>query len=91
MNSASAAKKIRSQAKSAVVPAVVKQRRVNQPTLIRSSMSEDAVAPQTLILVMQSARYDVSGAVVWDLCVWRVTVVGPAQNRLEPGMVAKST
>ena len=91
MNSASAAKKIRSQAKSAVVPAVVKQRRVNQPTLIRSSMSEDAVAPQTLILVVQSARYDVSGAVVWDLCVWRVTVVGPAQGRLEPGMVAKST
>jgi len=91
-NSVSAAKKIHSQAtKSAVVPAVVKQRRVNQPTLIRSSMSEDAVAPQTLILVMQSARYDVSGAVVWDFCVWRVTVVGPAQNRLEPGMVAKST
>jgi hypothetical protein len=29
--------------------------------------------------------------VVWDFCVWRVTVVGPAQNRLEPGMVAKST
>jgi beta-lactamase regulating signal transducer with metallopeptidase domain len=92
MNSVSAAKKVQSHAtKSAVVPAVVKQRRVNQPTLIRSSMSEDAVAPQTLILVVQSARYDVSGAVVWDFCVWRVTVVGPAQNRLEPGMVAKST
>jgi hypothetical protein len=92
MNSVSAAKKIHSQAtRSAMVPAVVKQRRVNPPTLIRSSMSEDAVAPQTLILVVQSARYDVSGAVVWDFCVWRVTVVGPAQNRMQPGMVAKST
>ncbi len=91
-NSVSAAKKIQSQAaRSAVVPALVKQRQVNSPMLIRSSMSQDAVAPQTLILVVQSARYDVSGAVVWDLCVWRVTMISPVQNRMQPGMVAKST
>jgi hypothetical protein len=28
--------------------------------------------------------------VVWDLCVWRVTVVGPVQNKIEAVIAAKS-
>ena len=77
--------------KSAVIPAKATQRRVNRPMLVRSSMSEeDVIAPQTLILIMQTERYDAAGAVVWDLCVWQVTVTGPARGRLEPGIVVKS-
>jgi hypothetical protein len=77
--------------KSAVIPAKTTQRPVNPPMLIRSTMSaEQAITPQTLILILQTGRYDAYGAVVWDLSVWRVTVMGPAQPGMEPGIVVKS-
>ncbi len=71
------------------------QRRAQHPMQVRASMSDDGVVPQTVFLVMQTEvvharQYDGSGAVVWDLCVWRVTVVGPAPNRMEAGVAAKS-
>jgi len=52
-------------------------------------------AAETLFLVVQTEfvqarQYDAAGAVVWDLCVWQVTVVGPVQNKMEAGTVAKS-
>ena len=75
----------------AIVPAKAKQRRVNRPLLVRSSFSEqDAIAPQTLILIMHTGQYDADGALVWDLCVWQVTVMGPAQGQMEPEIVVKS-
>ena len=59
--------------------------------LVRSSMSEqDAIAPQTLILILHTGQYDANGALVWDLCVWQVTVMGPAHGQLEPGIVVKA-
>ena len=78
--------------KSAVVPAKATQRRVNPPVLIRSSFSgEEAITPQTLIFIMQTGTYDAYGAVVWDLCVWRVTVIGQAhQGQMVSGIVVKS-
>ena len=57
--------------------------------LIRSSLSEDGIPMQTLMVVMQTERYDASGAVVWDLSVWQVTVIGPARNVMERGIVVK--
>jgi beta-lactamase regulating signal transducer with metallopeptidase domain len=86
--------------KSDFIPARAMQRGVKPPMLVRASMAEDGVAPQTLFLVMQTEvvhteivqtqQYGASGAVVWDLCVWRVTVVGPVQNKMEAGIAAKS-
>jgi hypothetical protein len=63
--------------------------------LVRTSMAGEGVAPQPLFLVMQTEvvqtrQYDATGAVVWDLCVWRVTVIGPVQNKMEAGIAAKS-
>lgn len=61
------------------------------PKLVRTSfddtnLSGDPAAPQTWVLMMQTRtqvvqtrRVDASGAVVWDLSVWQVTVVAPAQ------------
>jgi beta-lactamase regulating signal transducer with metallopeptidase domain len=77
------------------IPAPTVQRRATAPMLVRTSMAGDGVVPQTLFLVMQTEvvqtrQYDASGAVVWDLCVWRVTVVGPVQNKIEAGIAAKS-
>src|SRR5450755_140544 len=82
------------------IPARAMQRGVKPPMLVRASMAEDGVAPQTLFLVMQTEvvhteivqtqQYGASGAVVWDLCVWRVTVVGPVQNKIAAGIAAKS-
>ena len=77
--------------RSAVVPAKATRRRVNPPMLIRTSMSEqEGIAPHTLILIMQTQHYDISGSVVWDFCVWQITVIGPAQGRMEPGIVVRS-
>jgi hypothetical protein len=39
---------------------------------------------------MHTKQYDADGALVWDLCVWQVTVMGPAQGQMEPGIVIKS-
>jgi len=66
-----------------------KERSPNQnraPKLVRTSMTDSAAAPQTWVLMMQTQtqivqtrHIDASGAVVWDLSVWQVTVVTPAQ------------
>ena len=76
------------------IPARTVQRRATAPMLVRTSMAGEGVAPQPLFLVMQTEvvqtrQYDATGAVVWDLCVWRVTVIGPVQNK-EAGIAAKS-
>jgi bla regulator protein blaR1 len=78
-----------------VVPAKAAQHRVKPPMLVRSSMATDGVAPQTLFLVMrtefvQTRQYGASGPVVWDLCVWQVTVVGPGQKLTAEQIIAKS-
>ncbi|MBZ5650010.1 MAG: M56 family metallopeptidase [Acidobacteriia bacterium] len=78
-----------------VIPANAVQRRVKPPTLIRSSMAKDGLAPQTLFLVMrtefvQTRQYDGSGAVVWDLCVWQVTVIGPGRELTAGQIIAKA-
>ncbi len=78
-----------------VIPANAVQRRVKPPTLVRSSMANDGVAPQTLFLVMrtelvQTRQYDGSGAVVWNLCVWQVTVIGPGQKLTAEQIIAKA-
>jgi Zn-dependent protease with chaperone function len=65
------------------------------PTFVRASLETNAVTPQTLLFVtrteyVQTRRVNASGAVIWDLSVWQVTVVGPAQDMMAAGIVAKS-
>jgi hypothetical protein len=83
--------------KPGVIPASAGQRRAKAPTVVRTSQASDAAVPQILFLVMQTdivqdRQYGASGAVVWDLCVWQVIVVGPVQkqNTMEAGIIAKS-
>jgi beta-lactamase regulating signal transducer with metallopeptidase domain len=77
-----------------VIPAHAVQRRTAAPRLVRTSMTDNAVASQPLFLVrtefVQTRQYDATGAVVWDLCVWRVTVVGTVEQKMEAGVLAKS-
>jgi beta-lactamase regulating signal transducer with metallopeptidase domain len=78
-----------------IVPVRAEERRARVPMLVRTGMAGDSLVPQTLFLVVQTEvvqtrQYDAFGAVVWDLCVWRVTVVGPVQNKMEAGIAAKS-
>jgi beta-lactamase regulating signal transducer with metallopeptidase domain len=75
------------------ITARVEKRRATPQILVRASMAGDGVASQTVFLIMQTEvvqtrQYDGSGTVVWDLCVWRVTVAGPVQNKA--GIAAKS-
>jgi beta-lactamase regulating signal transducer with metallopeptidase domain len=78
--------------------------RSNLPVLIRCKASAQEVTPRTLTLIMRTesvetmviqtrlvrARDDGSyGPVVWDVYVWQITLVSPAQSRME-GIIAKS-
>ena len=76
-----------------LIPTNTVQHRAKAPMLVRASVASDGLVPQTLFLVMQAEvvqtrQYDASGAVVWDLCVWQVTVVGPVPNKMEAGIAA---
>jgi hypothetical protein len=39
---------------------------------------------------LQTQEYDPSGAVVWNVYVWRVIVVGQVENKMQSGEIAKS-
>jgi len=65
------------------------QRTANSVKMVRAGFAREAIAPQTLILVVQSARDDDSG-IVWNVCVWQITVTGTARNQAEPGIAAKA-
>jgi bla regulator protein blaR1 len=85
----------RTMRKPEVFPASAAEHRVKAPLLVRSSMRDQAVAPRTLFLVMQTevvqgGQYDDAPVVVWGLCVWQVTVTGPGQNQVVAGIIAKS-
>ena len=78
-----------------VIPAAAARAKTPAPALVRTSFATDAVPPQTLLFVtrteyVQTRHVDASGAVVWDLSVWQVTVVGPAQDMMAARIVAKS-
>ena len=69
---------------------------MGEPSFVRTGAANHAVAFRTLVFIvetpdLQSAPDDASGAVVWRLSVWAVTVVKPAKQRAEPGVFAKST
>lgn len=72
------------------------QPRTGAPTFVRTSAASHAVTVRTLVFVvatpaLQSMQDDASGAVVWHLSVWEVTVFRPAKQQAEPGIIAKST
>ncbi len=73
----------------AVTPRAIQRQMKAQ--VVPAGFVEGAVAPKTVILVMQSAQFDSSGSVVWNLCVWQVTVMAPARNQGQAGTVSKST
>ena len=77
-----------------VIPAKAVQHRAKPPVLVRSSLANDRVAPPTVFLVMrtefvQTQQHDGSGSVVWDLCVWQVTVIGPGQKLTAEQIIAR--
>jgi hypothetical protein len=38
---------------------------------------------------VQTQQHDGSGSVVWDLCVWQVTVIGPGQKLTAEQIIAR--
>ncbi len=76
-----------------VIPAKAAQHGTKPPMLVRSSMANDRVAPPTVFLVMRTefvqTRQNASGPVVWDLCVWQVTVIGPGQKLTAEQIIAR--
>jgi len=61
---------------------VVETRFVQSGPRAGAQIDEQAVAPQAIFLIMQTAQYDESGPTVWTICVWRVTVVDSTRNQI---------
>lgn len=93
-----AAKTRAKNSKPETVPAKATQRRTQPPRLIRSSLTEDGIAPRMLILIWQNDMLPVqvvpasfmpaglhagSDAMVWNLCVWQVRVISSDRNVTE--------
>ena len=75
----------------AVVPPVKTRAAQESPLLAQSRMSQDDAVPPTVLVVMQTQQFRGPDSTVWTFCVWRVTVLTPAQRKLNSGIVAKST
>ena len=80
--------------KPTVIAAQAGSPRVEDAMPAHSAVTAQAAAPRTLIFVMrtefvQTRQSETSGAVLWNLCVWQVTVIGPVQNRTQES-IAKS-
>ena len=43
--------------------------------VVRTGFTEAQMMPRTLIFVMQTEQYGDSGSVVWNVSVWRLTVI----------------
>jgi beta-lactamase regulating signal transducer with metallopeptidase domain len=67
--------------------------RTQRVTFVRAGADDHAVAFRTLVFIVEtpSLRDDASGDVVWRLSVWQVTVVRQVKQRVDPGVIAKST
>jgi len=93
--------------KPAVVPAKVRHLRAQPPRLVRSSLTEDGIAPRTLIFVWQTEMRRVqvvpasfmrdgqpaaSDAMLWNLFLWQVRVIGMDRNviEMEQGIIVNS-
>jgi Zn-dependent protease with chaperone function len=82
--------------KASEVQTKLPQRRMNQLRVVRTSFTENALAPQTLIFVMQSEvmqseQYGDSGSMVWNISVWRLTVFSSTRNQAKQVTVSKQT
>ena len=74
----------------AAIPTKVAQRRVTPAMLVRAAGNGDDVVPETLMLIIQTEQYDESGSAVWNVCVWRLTGIGPVQTRIETEIIRHS-
>jgi beta-lactamase regulating signal transducer with metallopeptidase domain len=69
--------------------------RFNQPSadhvvqIKTAAFIEGDVAPQTILVVMQSEEYDQAGPMVWRLCVWHVVVFDSNHTPVETRIPAK--
>jgi hypothetical protein len=78
--------------KAEIVQAEIVQAEIVQAEIVQTGIVQTGIVQTGIVQteISQTGRRDSSGLVIWDLCVWQVTVMGPAQNRTEPGVVVKS-
>jgi beta-lactamase regulating signal transducer with metallopeptidase domain len=79
--------------KADIVPDRIAQRRVKEPMIVRASLTMNPGSPHTLFVMtrtefVEMPRYDASGAAVWELSVWQVTVIGPVHQTTTTGGTA---
>jgi beta-lactamase regulating signal transducer with metallopeptidase domain len=71
-------------------PSVKTAMRRPKARLIRMTKTQPEISPET-IFVLQTTRYDASGARVWTLCIWSVGQNNSAAKQLRSAIRASST
>jgi len=74
--------------RAAIVPrqVQVKETKPHAPLMMRAAAPEDRPMPGTF-LILQTVRYDASGAGVWTLCVWKVGGENQADKQWESAIL----
>jgi beta-lactamase regulating signal transducer with metallopeptidase domain len=74
----------------AAVPARLRATPQHKPLVIRASAVQKEFPSQETFVILQTTRYDASGAGVWTLCIWRVEGGNLAQRQLESAIFVGS-
>jgi bla regulator protein blaR1 len=70
-----------------VAPLRLKEAQTRAPLVMRAQTAqEDLGMPETLVIV-QTTRYDASGAGIWTLCVWKVGGENHAEKQWESAVI----
>ena len=67
-----------------------KQAEHRRPVLAVSVAAKQAIPAPEFLLVMQTTEFDEQGSTVFRVSVWRLIVVQPHGNAVQPGVVAKA-
>ncbi len=76
--------------RTAVVPLQLLATLPRKPVIMRAKATQEELPCQETFVILQTAKYDVSGSGIWTLCIWRVGGGVLAERQLESAIIVSS-
>jgi beta-lactamase regulating signal transducer with metallopeptidase domain len=77
--------------RTAVFPLHLKATSQSKPLVLRARATQEELPIRGTFVILQTARYDASGAGVWTLCVWRIGGGSSGEGQFQSAIVLSST
>jgi beta-lactamase regulating signal transducer with metallopeptidase domain len=77
--------------RAAVASLQLKATSPRKPVVMRTTAKQEQLPIRETFVIVQTARYDASGAGVWTLCVWRIGGGSSAEGQFQSAIVLSST